>query len=126
MQKTHNDGVPADMCFAADSNCYAVQTSYYAKTFGIPNPYYGLVAFSLGIIIFIILLYNSYIPFIKKGWYKHIITFILFGLTIGAAFSIWMLYAQFVLIRATCKYCLWVDGIMIGMTILFTIFRKKI
>ena len=126
VQKNHNDGVAREKCFAGDGGCYTVQTSIYAKTFGIVNPYYGFFFFGIGIALFSILLANCYNSFIPRLYFKEGLDVIQFFLIIGAVFSIWLLYVQFFILATTCKYCLWVDGLMIVSAILFTLYKRKL
>ena len=125
VQKNHNDTVAVEECFLGDGGCYTVQTSIYAKTFGIANPYYGMGFFGIGILLFSLLLANSYRAFIPKLYLKEGLDIIQFFLIIGAVFSIWLLYVQFFILVTTCKYCLWVDAIMIVMLVLFSVYKKK-
>ena len=125
IQKNHNDTVAVEQCFLGDGGCYTVQTSAYAKTFGIANPHYGYFFFSVGILLFAALLVNTYKRFIPKDYLSNGLDLIEFFLVIGAIFSLWLLYAQFFLLGATCKYCVAVDIIMIAMAILFSVYKKK-
>lgn len=124
-QKTHNDQVSADECFLGDGGCYTVQTSSYATTFGIKNPYYGYFFFALGTIIFSILAINTKKQFIGKEINKHLLDLVGFGLILGAIFSIWLLYVQFFILKATCIYCLWVDSLMIIGAVAFWVIKIR-
>jgi uncharacterized membrane protein len=119
-QKNYNDSqASVDTCFLGDGGCYTVQTSSYARTFGIPNPYYGYFFFSIGAILFFGLALNVKYKFFSKSTVIDLADYILFGMIIGSLFSIWLLYVQYLILKTTCKYCLAVDFIMIGTTILF-------
>ena len=126
IQKNYNDKVAVEKCFLGDGGCYTVQTSTYAKTFGIANPHFGYFFFGAGILLFGTLLVNSFKRFIPKLYLQNGLDLIQFFLVIGAVFSIWLLYIQFFVLGATCKYCLWVDGIMIVMAVLFSAYKAKL
>jgi uncharacterized membrane protein len=119
-QKNYNDAQEsADTCFLGDGGCYTVQTSSYAVTFGIPNPYYGYVFFTIGVLIFILFAIQSVKPVISKSLYADLSDYTLFGMILGTLFSLWLLYVQIFILKTTCKYCLAVDLIMIISTIIF-------
>lgn len=98
-----------------EHGCATVQTSVYATTFGIPNPIYGIVFYSLMILFSVYYLTKPKLSEVKQTAYMLLM---LGGVTAGALFSIWLLYVQFFLIHATCVYCLWVDALMILMALL--------
>ena len=111
-------------CFSEDSEdsgCYKVQTSKYSNTFGISNPVYGIISFSL---IFLLLLSlkiamkNKDKTFLSKnfGNIKMILFFLILG---GLLISLWFLILQFFIIGTLCNYCLVVDIIMIVMAFLY-------
>ena len=126
VQKSANDAIIAEKCFI-DGGCATVQTSLYATTFGIPNPIYGLVFFSIMSVFSLYIILQFIAPKLRHQKTIEFIDYISkFGLVLGSLFSLWLLYAQFFLIKATCIYCLWVDGLTITMTILYFILRKKI
>ncbi len=106
------------------AGCGAVQTSDYSSTFGVSNPHYGYVGFSA---LFILVLLAAYGRARKAWWHGYVAQGTLIGLLIGSAFSIWLLYVQFFLIKTTCVYCLWVDAIMVFVTVLFAwLFRREL
>ena len=113
-------------CFVGNGGCATVQTSVYANTFGVSNPLIGVVVFFVLAIIFSLQLVSV--------WHQHLASKLrkFVGLTgfslsvilgAGCLFSLWLLFVQFFLLHTTCKFCLWVDGIMIGMAILYLIFK---
>lgn len=117
---------PTDKCFidANDGGCFTVQTSIYAKTLGIANPLYGLFFFTILSLLFIGQTKAYISPLFARFWNKAqplTIPTIAIIMTAGSIFSMWLLYAQYILLQTTCIYCLWVDSIMILATIIFFI-----
>jgi len=98
---------PEEACGSIDSGCYIINTSKYAGTIGIKNCYFGLIAFSV-----LILLTICYI--LKPKKYKK--QLILVGLIIGSVFAAYFIYLQLIVIQACCQYCMVVDiGILLGL-----------
>ena len=104
--------------------CGAVQTSTYSTTFGLSNPLYGYFGFpALAIMVLVAFLARAK----RTWWHSHFAQATLLGMVLGSTFSIWLLYVQFVLLKTTCIYCLWVDAIMIAVTVIFAwLFRKEL
>jgi len=121
-QKVLNDKKLLDdplNCFADLSEgahgCATVQTSVYATTLGIPNPVYGIMFFAFLILISLYFLSRPKISEqTQELWFFAILSFTCGG----ALFSVWLLYVQYFILKATCIYCLWVDGIMMSLAIL--------
>lgn len=92
-------------------NCDRVQSSAYAKFMGIEVAYLGFLTYAaLGGI----LLLEKRVAFLQD--YGIIL---LFGITLFAfLFSMWLVYAQVVLLQALCQWCLAHEIIM---TVLFGI-----
>jgi uncharacterized membrane protein len=115
-------------CFVefSGNGCATVQTSVYANTFSISNPWYGIIFFGLGAIFFALTLGELLRkrPLIKHATRAKLHKAVMYLLWVGAAFSVWLLYVQYFILHATCKYCLWVDGIMIATALLYTFLRK--
>jgi len=113
-------------CFIGNGGCATVQTSIYANTFGISNPLYGVVVFTILAILFALLLVSVWNHDLAatlrraKGGFDFVLSLLLGA---GALFSLWLLFVQFFLLHATCIFCLWTDGIMISMAILYLIFK---
>jgi uncharacterized membrane protein len=123
LQKEHNvELIPVELrgkCFEGaegGAGCGAVQTSEYATTFGVSNPYYGYVGFTS---LFILLLTLLYALKRQPHWVPGLSVVIMGGMMLGSAFSVWLLYAQYFKILETCVYCLTVDAIMLVSTGLF-------
>lgn len=72
--------------------CQKVQYSSYSKTFGIPNPYLGLLMY----IAILVLLFN---PLLAPAW---ILPFIII---FGFAFSMYFTFIQMFVLRAFCTWC---------------------
>jgi uncharacterized membrane protein len=105
-------------CFASGGGCATVHASKYSHLLGIPNPYIGLVAFSVWAVAFVVLLLAPRHPKHPTQKYKrHIALFLAIGMIAGALFSLWMVYLQFFVIHAICVYCMWVDVIMVVSTV---------
>jgi uncharacterized membrane protein len=90
--------------------CDIVRTSEYAYTFGIPNPYYGVLIFS-----FLCLLTLSHMKWPHKRKKQVIHS----GVIIGSIVAIYFIYLQHFVLQAYCKYCLVVDfSVLIALGIL--------
>lgn len=110
--------VPLPLICTQLEGCNAVQTSIYAKTFGISNSYYGIVIFIL--MSLLILLY------IRKP-NKNTKFLIHMGVFVGTLVSLYFLYLQQFVIHAYCKYCLVIDiGMILALIILNIPKTKKI
>ena len=79
--------LPAQMCFK-------VQYSKYSRTFGVPNPYLGLVML-LAILVFAVLFINSITPF----WVIFAI------ISAGFLFSLYFTFIQTYVLKAFCTWC---------------------
>ena len=106
---------PEEACGGTDTGCYIVNTSEYEKTIGIKNSYFGLIAFS---VLIILTLYYILKP---KKYKKQLI---LIGLIIGSIFAAYFIYLQVIVIKAYCEYCMVVDiGTLLGLAT--TLFWKE-
>ena len=78
------------------AGCETVLTSSYAEIAGIPLAAFGSVAYFFAFSLAILSVYGN-----RTAWK-------LFGLqsVLMAAFSIWLIYVQAVLIKAFCQFCL--------------------
>lgn len=105
--------VPAEQaCGGTQTTCYVVQTSEYEKTLGINNSYFGLLAFPI-----LSILALSYMR--KKKDYKK--NLIIVGILLGSAIAIYFLYIQIFVIKALCRYCVFVDvGALISLVLIFS------
>ena len=119
-------------CFANDGalgECLKVQLSSYSTILGIPLSIYGAVFF---LIIFLILLMifmeheSNWIGKTAKKYITHTRISLLIGFIWGGAFSLWLIYLQFFVIKELCFFCLWIDGITLGSAIVFLwLFSKQ-
>jgi len=82
------------------NGCETVQTSKYASIFGIDNPIFGIIGFSLLVIFSSISMTTSIKPL------KYLI---LTGSIIAGLTAIWFLYLQILVINRYCIFCLMVD-----------------
>jgi uncharacterized membrane protein len=94
--------IPLDKaCGGIQTTCYAVQTSQYESTLGIKNAYSGLVAFSL----------MGFLTFLQiKNPRKSRKKLITFGILIASVIAVYLLYIQFFVLNAICKYCMVIDS----------------
>lgn len=98
---------PEEACGSIDSGCYIINTSEHAETIGIKNCYFGLIAFS---VLILLTIYHILKP---KKYKKQLI---LIGLIIGSVFAIYFIYLQLIVIGACCQYCTVVDiGTLLGL-----------
>ena len=101
---------PEKACGGSNTGCYIVSQSVYAQTIGINNCYFGLIVFSLLIIITIAYLRKP------KKYLKQIITI---ALSISSILALYFIYLQFFIIKACCTYCLVVEiGILLSLIIM--------
>lgn len=92
-------------------NCDLVQSSAYSKFMGIEVAYLGFLTYA---VLGGILLLEKRVAFLQDYG-----TILLFGITLFAfLFSMWLVYAQVVLLQALCQWCLAHEIIM---TVLFGI-----
>lgn len=106
-------------CGGTQTTCYAVQTSQYETTFGIKNAYSGLVAFFLiGVLAF----------FQIKNHKKSRKNLITGGIVFASLIAVYLLYIQFFVLNAVCKYCMIIDSatlISLGIMIFWKEKRKS-
>lgn len=94
--------VPTEQaCGGVQTTCYAVQTSQYETTFGIRNAYLGLIAFLL--IGFLTFLQIKEKQKIRKD-------LIMYGVVLASIIAVYLLYIQFFVLNAVCKYCMVIDS----------------
>lgn len=98
-----------EACGGTDTGCYIVNVSEYERTIGIKNSYFGLIAFS---VLIILTIYHILKP---KKYKKQLI---LIGLITGSVFAAYFIYLQVIIIKAYCQYCMVVDiGTLLGLAI---------
>ncbi len=86
-----------------DSTCNAVQDSIYGQLFGVKLTVFGVIAFSILLVTY--LLSHPHKIFEK--------IFFIFAL-IGALFSIYFLSLQFFVLNKICSSCVIIDNLMIA------------
>ncbi len=106
---------PEEICDVREG-CDLVLNSKYAKTLGIKNSNYGIVIFTILIIITLSQIKNP--EKIKK-------TIIMSLLSIGSLIALYFLYLQQFVLKAYCKYCLVIDLGIITALIVITLPWKK-
>ena len=100
---------PEKACGGTDTGCYIVNVSEYAETIGVKNSYFGLIAFS---VLIILTIYHLLKP---KKYKKQLI---LIGLITGSVFAAYFIYLQLIVIKACCQFCMVVDiGTLLGLAI---------
>lgn len=122
LQKKNNETI-GNICKVIDggNSCQTVQQSKYSQTFGIDNPYFGMVGFSILIIICSIQLIKS-----NHRASKHFDYILLIGPIISGLVALYFIYLQIFVIRAFCVYCLVVDACSIALFImLLSLIIKK-
>jgi uncharacterized membrane protein len=109
--------VPLPLICTQFEGCNTVQTSIYAKTFGIENSYFGIVIFS-----FMSFMIYSHI----RKPHNHKKTLISLGVFAGTMISFYFLYLQKFILHAYCKYCLVIDfGMVISFGVLNLPWKKR-
>jgi len=102
--------VPGTMCYGVDG-CDTVQASSYAKTFGIKNGYYGMVAFAIMLFLTYLQIHEP-----EKKRAKFIFWLSIFGSLVALRFF----YLMKFVIGAYCTFCLVVDiGVILATLLLF-------
>lgn len=94
--------IPAEQaCGGTQTGCYTVQISQYESTFGIKNAYFGLIAFFIiGILAFLQIKKREKIR-------RDLITY---GAVFASLIAVYLLYIQFFVLDAICKYCMVIDS----------------
>lgn len=93
----YTDQVGSKICLIT-SGCSLARNSAYAEIFGIKLSLFGLLTLSALLLI-------HFQAFRKKLPYKIFLA----TTYIGALFSLYFLYLQFIVIKAVCSYCIVVD-----------------
>jgi uncharacterized membrane protein len=92
-------------------NCEVVQTSAYSRIAGIPIAWFG---FAVYVALFVLLLLQNRIPFLKENG-----VLVVFGITLFAwLYSMYLVYLQFFVLQALCPWCLAHEAVM---TVLFIV-----
>jgi uncharacterized membrane protein len=80
-------------------NCEVVQNSVYSRIAGIPIAWFGFATY---VILFVLLLLEKRIPFLRENG-----TMVVFGITLFAwLYSMYLVYLQFFVLKALCPWCL--------------------
>lgn len=94
-------------------SCGRVMQSWQAMTFGFPNTYIGMVAFSVLITVGVSLLAGARFA----RWYWLLMNV---GILAGFAFCVWLWYSAVYSIGALCLYCMIVWSMVILQLVLVT------
>ena len=94
-----------ELCGGSNSGCTAVENSGYKQTLGVENSL-------LGIITFVILIAITLSQILTPHKNKELI--INLGTIAIAIAGVYFISLQFVIIKATCRYCMVVDLISIA------------
>jgi len=90
-----------EVCGIESSGCSIIHYSSYDKTLGINNSYFGVLGFSILIILTLLNMNQQ-----NKNRELLIKIFVIFSSII----AIYFIYLQVFIIKAFCKYCLVVDS----------------
>ena len=88
-----------DVC-GQDESCQIVQNSDYSSLLGIKLNYYGVIIFS-------VLLILTFSHIIKP--HKHKEKIIKISIIVGSVIAIFLLYVQQFQLKAHCKFCIVID-----------------
>lgn len=94
-------------------SCGQVMQSWQAMTFGFPNTYIGIVAFSVLITVAVSLLAGARFA----RWYWLLMNV---GILAGFAFCVWLWYSAVYSIGTLCLYCMIVWAMVIVQVVLVT------
>ena len=99
-------------CVAGGGGCEKVQESEYATLAGVPVAVLGLVAYGA-------LLLTAFVP-------GQVAAAAGAGIALaGAAFSVWLLYAQVALIDVVCQWCV-ANDVVIALAAVTSVWRLRI
>jgi uncharacterized membrane protein len=105
----------AQACGSPETGCSIVNLSQYESTFGIRNAYGGLVAFLL----------MGFLAFLQiKNPNKERKTLIKYGVFFASLIAVYLLYIQFFVLHAICKYCMVIDSASL-LSLAIVIFWKE-
>jgi len=121
LEKVTNNATVNNICSALSSRsqCQTVQSSVYARIFGIDNPVYGMIGFT-ALMILAWMYYRT-----GDVTAKHLT---ITGSIISGILAVWFLYLQTFVIGAYCVFCVVVDTlsvIMMGLSIYILILSIK-
>jgi len=96
-------------------SCGSVMKSPQGSVFGFPNPWIGLAAFAIFVVIGAGILAGAQF----KRWFWLAFEA---GVTLGLAFAYWLLFESVYRIKALCPYCLMVDVVLIATSWYLTLY----
>ena len=95
-------------------SCGSVMVTDQAQAFGFPNPYLGLIGFSIMLTIGVLLMSRVRLP-------RWVIAGAAAGAIAGAVFVHWLAFQSLYRIGALCPWCMVVWAITIPMALWFTL-----
>lgn len=108
VEKLNNPASLSNICVAisSGSQCNKVQNSAYGKSFGLDNAFYGMIGFTIMLIL-------SVLQFRADNKLRRIL--VLLGSFIAGVMAIWFLYIQMYILKSYCVFCVIVDCLSILM-----------
>ncbi|MFH1770266.1 MAG: vitamin K epoxide reductase family protein [archaeon] len=101
----------------AGGDCMTVQTSQYAKTFGIPNTIFGMIAFGALALFF-------FYSFFKES--KILTMLAKTDMILSSLAALWFIFVMAFILKDWCSSCLWVDITTILGTTTFFMLEKRL
>lgn len=80
-------------------SCTTIMKSSQSSVFGFPNPYLGLVGFTVVLVVGVVLLTGAWLP----PWFWLGLNA---GVLAGTVFVAWLMYQSIVVLGAYCPYCM--------------------
>jgi len=103
----------------AGSDCDSVQNSIYGNLFGIKLAWFGVICFSILLVLFLIVRINK-----KLYWMFFAASLI------GAVFAVYFISLQVFILEKFCRDCIIIDSVMLLMFLIvifeFVDFKKEI
>ncbi|WP_278313764.1 vitamin K epoxide reductase family protein [Lolliginicoccus levis] len=92
-------------------SCGSVMTTEQAQVLGFPNPFIGVVAFTVVVTTAVVVLTGAALP----RWYWSGLAI---GCVLGLVFVHWLIYQSLYSINALCPYCMVVWAVQLPLTII--------
>jgi uncharacterized membrane protein len=94
-------------------SCGSVMITPQASVLGFPNPLFGIMAFTVVLVVGVLAVANVSIP----QWFWSVLAA---GLLIGSVFVHWLIYQSLYRIGALCPYCMVVWAMTITLLVVVT------
>ncbi len=102
-------------CLQGVGDCWTVNTSRYSSVFGIPVSVFGIIGYTIILLIF---LFQNRNDFLQKNGLT-----LLFGLTLaGLLYSAYLTYIELFVIFAICPFCV-ISAVAMVVLFILTVFR---